>query len=202
MIYIYTLTDPRDGRVRYVGKTNNKETRLANHISNAKTIKHNRHVCNWIKELLALGLKPVFKVIEECVDNWAEREVSWIAHYKAIGCKLTNNSIGGESGALGVTHTEEYKENLSKIMKGNTRAKGAIKSLEHRAKLSKNNKRAKAVLTEQEVILVCQLINQGLKGRVIKKQVPNIKPHILWNIKNGKSWIHLTKIHLNGKSIS
>ena len=50
-IFIYVLIDPRDNQVRYVGKTNNVLTRLSNHISNAKRIKHNRYVCNWIKEL-------------------------------------------------------------------------------------------------------------------------------------------------------
>lgn len=203
-ISIYILKDPRDNQVRYVGKTNNPNTRLSNHISNAKKIKHNRHVCNWIKELLALELKPIFEVIESC-DNtdWVLREPYWILHYKSKGCKLTNHSTGGESGAAGVIRSQSYKDNLKIVLKGNTRAKGVVKSPETLAKLSANNRRANAVLTEDEVILVCQLVNQGLKGRAIKKQVPNIKPHILWNIKRGKSWKHITNKYLtNGNSIS
>lgn len=37
MWYIYSLIDPRDHRVRYVGKTNDVRTRLRNHVKKARS---------------------------------------------------------------------------------------------------------------------------------------------------------------------
>ena len=47
--YIYTLSDPRNNLVRYVGKTSNPKMRLQNHMNR----KHNErtHKRNWIESL-------------------------------------------------------------------------------------------------------------------------------------------------------
>lgn len=60
-IRIYSLTDPRDGRVRYVGQTTLRLiVRLRVHVRNARVGKGGgRALREWIAELLALGLQPV-----------------------------------------------------------------------------------------------------------------------------------------------
>lgn len=219
--FIYTLTDPRTNQIRYVGKSVNLRGRIDGHMYNKKKT----HCSCWIQSLMKLGEKPILDIID-CVENdWQFWEQHYISLFKTWGFDLTNHTNGGEGNdgkklsestkkkmslahkgkqyALGTVHTEEYKQNLKLKLTGNKRAKGAVRTIETRRKLSENNSRANAVLTEEEVIQVCQLINQGLKGRGIKKQVPKIKPHILWNIKNGKSWKHITSKYLtNGNGIS
>lgn len=93
---IYTLSDPRNGAVRYVGKSTQVEMRYYNHLDYAKRPGRKFKSTNWIRQLLALGLKPVMTVIETVpYDQWADRERFWIAHHKAIGADLTNHNDGG-----------------------------------------------------------------------------------------------------------
>lgn len=105
-VYIYTLTDPRTGEVRYVGKTINTEVRLALHMCEKK----NTHKNQWLAQLKMLGLKPLLQVIE-IIENsddsdWQERERFWIATYSRIA-PLTNLDSGGRSGKLQSESTKE-----------------------------------------------------------------------------------------------
>lgn len=96
MDYIYALCDPRDNRVRYIGKTNNLRRRYGQHlIEKTKT-----HRTRWIQSLIEIGLAPHLIVIEEIEpgQDWEERERLWIAHYRGIGNDLTNGSDGGDCG--------------------------------------------------------------------------------------------------------
>lgn len=95
---IYKLVDPRDSRVRYVGQTSvSLKRRLIRHVTDAKHC--DTYKDRWLKQLLALNLRPNIILIEE-VDNsiWEERERFWIASYRQLGCKLTNTADGGEMG--------------------------------------------------------------------------------------------------------
>lgn len=95
--FIYSLTDPITNQIRYVGKTVNLEQRLYNHINHAKTMKYKRHVCYWINSLLKQGKLPIMNVLEECENDWQEKEQYWIEQYKE---NLCNHTLGGE-GRLG-----------------------------------------------------------------------------------------------------
>ena len=44
--YIYTLTDPRDNTIKYIGKTNDIEKRLYRHLTEKN---NNSKKSNWIK---------------------------------------------------------------------------------------------------------------------------------------------------------
>ena len=106
IIFIYTLTDPRDERVRYVGKTANPGRRLRSHLSSAKckgkTVKD-----AWVRELLALGLEPVLSVVSVSSEaNWRDDEIRTIAQYADV----TNQCLHGD----GTTpRTEEWLQRLS-----------------------------------------------------------------------------------------
>ena len=64
---IYALHDPRNGDVRYVGKSTNPKRRLADHLYASKTA-----ACTplhfWIQDLSALGLAPEQRIILWALD--------------------------------------------------------------------------------------------------------------------------------------
>ena len=71
-IIIYTLIDPRDNQVRYVGKTNN------------------------IKRLIRNDYKPIIEILDEVDEaEWEFWEKYWICQFKAWGFDLVNATDGG-----------------------------------------------------------------------------------------------------------
>lgn len=94
---IYGLADPRSGELRYVGKSHKGVVRLSGHIC-PSGLKARGHRTNWLKSLLALGLKPEIFVIEELpsADGLKEAERHHIAQFRALGCNLTNLTPGGD----------------------------------------------------------------------------------------------------------
>lgn len=125
---IYGLADPRDGQLRYVGKTvRDLEWRLRGHLNGARK-KRNRKD-HWINRLILKDLRPDIFVIEVVRDgDWVEAERFWIAYFRAIGANLLNYTSGGE-GEPGFRVAEETKRRISL---GN---KGKPKSPAHVAKI-------------------------------------------------------------------
>lgn len=131
-VYIYGLYDPRDGRLRYIGKTIHPRTRLAAHCNE----NGNFHRGMWIKELRSLGLKPTMEILEEIRGNWPwqESEVFWIARMRSEGADLTNNTTGGDGAHglhpdavakmratwMGRTHSPESRLKISAAKRGVT----------------------------------------------------------------------------------
>ncbi len=110
---IYTLRDPRNGYVRYVGKTERPlNVRLSQHIHASRQSSH--YTANWIKSLLVNGLLPIIEEVEvvEFGGDWVEAEQRWIRHYRENGAELTNLGDGGE-GNPGFTHRHETRARLS-----------------------------------------------------------------------------------------
>jgi group I intron endonuclease len=118
--YIYTLEHPETGEIRYVGKTTNIKRRYYQHINLKMILSSNTHLNNWLKSLLKENKKPIIKELEKCDKNWEEREVYWIAQFKAWGFNLCNHSKGGDG--FGCKHTEETKKKLSESHKGKKRS--------------------------------------------------------------------------------
>ncbi len=93
-VELYTLSDPRDGNVRYIGKAVNAQKRLASHLRDARRRKTPVYV--WLNELRALALLPVLLVVETCsAENWETRERALIAEARAKGVALLNVANGG-----------------------------------------------------------------------------------------------------------
>jgi hypothetical protein len=139
---IYGLVDPRDGQLRYVGKSSSGLKRPRSEWRNALAGHEGRgrKVC-WIKNLLKAGLELYgVVVIQEFDDDGilGQAERFWIAYFRQIGCRLTNDTDGGEgvSGYIptadlrrarseffrSVTRTPEWKENISKSKLGKKRS--------------------------------------------------------------------------------
>lgn len=93
--FIYALTCPDTGDIRYIGKANDLESRLKSHVYESS--KRNRPVCKWIKGLVSCGKTPVIKLIEECsIECWPEVERKWISFFR-LSCKdLLNVASGGD----------------------------------------------------------------------------------------------------------
>ncbi len=126
-ISIYVLIDPRDGEIRYVGKTKSPKKRLAGHLKE----KDGSHRDHWISKLQRMGLVPRMQVMQEVPETFgSEAEIYWIAYFRATGCRLTNSTDGGE-GNSGWTMSDEQKAQVSRVHKGKTI------SPEHRAIVSK-----------------------------------------------------------------
>ena len=116
---IYALVDPRDGEIRYVGKSAKGLYRPRRHqyFSTYKTHMHLPVYC-WIRELSAVGLSYGIRILEvfpsdKQLDN-AERQ--WIKQLRNAGAKLTNLTVGGE-GALGWVPSQDTRDKIGKKCK-------------------------------------------------------------------------------------
>jgi hypothetical protein len=109
MVSIYALVDPRDGEIRYVGKTIKPlPVRLREHVQDPKV--DYRH--NWIQQLAIDGTTPSICLLEEVTESdWQEREKWWIACYRQNGRALTNLADGGQ-GSAGWRHTSTTLEKI------------------------------------------------------------------------------------------
>jgi len=115
---IYGLIDPRDGQLRYVGKSLTGMRRPIVHAEPARLRKDRTYKANWIRSLQAVGLDYEVEVLEECdtVDALNEAERFFIGYFRMVGARLTNLTVGGE-GRSGPMSTE-HRMNLSKALKG------------------------------------------------------------------------------------
>jgi predicted GIY-YIG superfamily endonuclease len=90
---IYSLIDPRDESVRYVGISDNMPTRFMHHLreTGSRTAKG-----MWLAELKSYGLQPTIKILEEMQARKTqrylveEREKHWIRVFEQSGASLTN----------------------------------------------------------------------------------------------------------------
>lgn len=73
-------------------------------------------LASWILKLLSNDLLPVMEIIEECNDNWGEREKYWISYYSHTS--LCNLSEGGE----GVGHNNSTKSKIKNSLIGRKRS--------------------------------------------------------------------------------
>lgn len=119
MTYIYTLTDPRTGEIRYIGKANNPQTRFRVHTSPRRYQKDTYYVSRWICALAKAGFKPYLNVLEMVhMSVWREKEKEWITHYRRLGNKLTNIAPGGIGPLSGTPWTVKRRQEMSRRLKG------------------------------------------------------------------------------------
>ncbi len=139
-ICIYVLRDPRSSKIRYVGKTVQKlNNRLTSHVREAKR-ENNSHKDRWILQVIRAGYKPIIEKIEDVnEDNWQERERYWIFKHYGDGCKLVNETEGGE-GLHGHKFSKDHRSKLGRALLGNKRWLGKAHSEETKRKMSDGKK--------------------------------------------------------------
>lgn len=94
---IYALLDPRTDAVRYVGATRKTLVeKIRMHVSSAQLAQNVAPRFVWLRELMALNLKPKIIKLDECDESkWAITEDSWIEYFRAQGCDMLNVNHGG-----------------------------------------------------------------------------------------------------------
>ena len=136
IVYIYSLKDPRDYQIKYIGKTVDIDRRRKEHNQIHRNKKSKKN--SWIIHLIKNGMQPVMEVLEECKElEWIDREKYWIMYYKKLGFNLKNMTLGGESNN-GYVFTPEDRLKQSESQK--LRHKTTPFSMETREKLSKKAK--------------------------------------------------------------
>jgi hypothetical protein len=120
---IYALCDPITLEFRYVGQTLVPlAERLRGHVKDAIAAaegKKNRDNYNyrWIRSVLRNGNEPIIQILD-LVDpaDINRAEIEWIKTLRALGCRLTNATDGGE-GAKGLILSPEQKAKMSESAK-------------------------------------------------------------------------------------
>lgn len=132
---IYGLFDPRDGQLRYIGKSSSGLRRPRMHSCPSVLARERCHRSSWIKALLGAGVRPEIRILEEhdSEANLNSAEVRLIAFHRSIGARLTNMTDGGE-GATGAKKSEETRAKLSVALRG----KNSCQSAAQRAASLKN----------------------------------------------------------------
>lgn len=98
-VYIYVMIDPRTDEIRYAGKTDNPPQRFKDHLRLVREGHDHSHKAMWLKQLFALGLLPIFKIVKDTTQaEWIEDERTIIRSLRANGVRLTNLAPGGEGG--------------------------------------------------------------------------------------------------------
>lgn len=121
LTYIYTLNDPYNDEIRYVGKTDNLCKRLNEHIRKSNLSK--THKNNWIQHLLKNGKTPTIEILDIVPKNeWTFWEIYWIDLLKSWNINLTNIAYGGIGGDSG----EVTRMKISEKLKGIVRSKETI----------------------------------------------------------------------------
>lgn len=146
-IYIYALTCPTSGELRYVGKSQNPQKRLSAHINGALKHAYDHHTARWIRKLASEGLRPSWQVLQEIPGGagWREAERMWIAYGRHSGWPLTNSTAGGEGlDYLNPEDEKKYRENLARSMAAyNQTPKGRAQFLRFRAAAGSEETRIK-----------------------------------------------------------
>ena len=112
---IYGLYDPRDGQLKYIGKTVDLKNRIANHLI-PSVLKVNTKKNNWLKKIKELGLRPIVKILKECAFvelNYWEKE--FIKKYKPI----KNDTPGGDGWPVG---RKQSSFTIKKLVKSTSKA--------------------------------------------------------------------------------
>jgi len=153
LTYIYALVDPRDGLVRYVGKSDSPKNRLTAHLRDAK----GSCKCGWLSELRAELLRPTLRVLQAVeYGSHSDAERNWIKHFKKNG--LVNGN-GGGSGMY--SPTERTRLLMRKAKLGKSMSEQAI------AKLSAA---LKGIPKPPRTLDHCRNLAESCKGKVITKQ--------------------------------
>lgn len=111
---LYGLCDPTTGELRYLGKTKRPPwMRLTQHMTEARRNKRKTYKNNWIRSLLAVGLKPVMEIYDTVDGDGDHLEIAAIGIARSLGCRLTNAQAGGSyTGAPIKSHWEKIHAQL------------------------------------------------------------------------------------------
>ena len=87
--FIYALICPVDGSMKYVGKSNNPEKRLKDHLFDFRCMDLRK--AQWIRMLKSVKKKPILIILDEVdIFDWQFWEDFWSQYFKSHGIVLFN----------------------------------------------------------------------------------------------------------------
>lgn len=111
--FIYLISDTKNAKIAYVGKSNHPRRRLTQHHSSAC----NGPLRKWLRDIRSCGYEPRFKILEKVpLDGFGDRENYWMDHYRGLGYVLLNRVAGGGN-SFGREFTPEQKQRQSEYAK-------------------------------------------------------------------------------------
>jgi len=116
--YVYVIENTVNSSY-YVGKTQDVERRFASHLKEGEKGNYHSRIANSIRKHGKENFN--IQVIEECGENWREREKYWIQLYRELaGNHCLNMTEGGDGGDFfsGRAHSDETKRKISEALKG------------------------------------------------------------------------------------
>ena len=184
VVSIYSLLDPRDNAIRYVGATSTSLSRRLNrHIDAARNRARRKsknkapeELSRWILSLLSENLRPIALPLEVLPKEAApQAEVRWIAEKRRLGCSLLNITIGGP-GHNGAPRDDATKRKLRDANIGRTHSdlakakmslarSGVPKSAAHREAIAAANKGKGPRLTPEQRAEIAAASSAYHKGR-------------------------------------
>lgn len=122
---LYGLLDPRDSKLRYIGKTQQGLKRIKQHLY-PSALKACTRKNNWIKSLLKQGLEPGLQIFFELKKSnldvrkdLLDAEIEYIASAnKVFKTELYNGTAGGEGGNSGGGIKRQRKIKATNIASG------------------------------------------------------------------------------------
>lgn len=112
---IYALMSSDSDVVRYIGMTNNIESRVMNHLRDAKRTKVDTHKKKWILSVLNRNQSLKYEILFDGLSQSEafQKEKEFIYLFKHLGANLVNGTKGGD----GVVPTEETIAKIKKNRK-------------------------------------------------------------------------------------
>lgn len=198
--FIYSLTCPISGEIKYIGKANDVKRRLNQHIYQSKRNPSSEKNM-WIITLLSKDLKPILNVLDEVsYSDWGYWENYWISQTKTWGFKLLNKMDGGHGYGK---HHPETLEKISKAQSGKNNSMygkktkshtGRLLSEEHKKKISMSKKNNKIWLGKKHSEKTKKKMSESSKG--IGKGENNSQYGTCW-ITNGNENLKIKKEDLS-----
>lgn len=207
--FIYALIDPRDNKIKYIGKADNPINRLGGHfLEKAKTKKN-----NWLKSLKKENLKPELFILDEIPkEEWSFWERYYISLYKSWGFELKNGTDGGE-GTFNPSKETRLKMSLAKKDKpGARRGFKATEETKLKNRLaalgrkdSEETKKKKAAVRKDKTFVELfgkektNEIKQNNKSAAKKRKQTFKKGQVAWNKDKNHSLESITKMSFTHK---
>lgn len=195
MTKIYALKHPDTLEIKYIGKTVQLlKYRLSGHISRSKRSR-TAYVNCWIYSLLQEGKKPIIELIEECEENWEEREQYWISYYP----NLCNHQIGGGHGHLGTNLSEQHKLNISNSLKGKPRDEETRRKISesHKGKILSENTKQKLREINLGKTIPMDIRKKMSKGGVEQYSLEGVLLNTYYSLKDAAEQTGLLKGNLS-----
>lgn len=129
-LIVYALVDPRDNKVRYIGKSGSGMKRVRCHMCRSSLARGRTYKDKWLRELIASGNRPLVKTIAVCADkkDLNKAEILWISYARSLGWRLTNLTAGGE-GSFGLVKSPETRAKIANANRGRKHTPEAVANM-------------------------------------------------------------------------